>query len=145
MWIFLSLNCSLSQINHTKIQIFWNLTIAHNFRLAKIVDFVLTPFRLPFRLWDCQMKYQILKKRDFTSWSNNIKVFKRREEEKMRSAEKNEKVRDMLPAPFLIWIYLNWLHKPLDFNRGHGEIRFENGAYTIVREYFEPNFNTAPG
>jgi hypothetical protein len=33
--------------------------------------------------------------------------------------------------------------KCLDFSLGQDEIRFENGAYTLVREYFESNFNTA--
>ena len=36
-------------------------------------------------------------------------------------------------------------YKCSDLVRGHGEIRFENGAYTIVREYFGPDFNTAIG
>jgi hypothetical protein len=29
------------------------------------------------------------------------------------------------------------------FGAGHGKIRFENGAYTIVGEYFESDLNTA--
>ena len=33
--------------------------------------------------------------------------------------------------------------KCLDFSLGQGEIRFENGAYTLVREYFKSNFNAA--
>ena len=32
-----------------------------------------------------------------------------------------------------------------DFVRGQGEIRFESGAYTIVSEHFESDFNTALG
>jgi len=35
--------------------------------------------------------------------------------------------------------------KCLDFRLGQGEIRFENGAYTLVREYFETDRNTALG
>jgi len=35
--------------------------------------------------------------------------------------------------------------KPLDLVRGQGKIRFESGAYTRVREYFEPDFNAAIG
>ena len=35
--------------------------------------------------------------------------------------------------------------KALDLARGQGEIRFKNGAYTQVREYFEPDFNAAIG
>ena len=33
----------------------------------------------------------------------------------------------------------------LGFGSGQGEIGFKNGAYTVVREYFESNFNAALG
>jgi hypothetical protein len=36
-------------------------------------------------------------------------------------------------------------YKALDFGRGQGVVRFKHGAYTIVREYFEPVHNTANG
>ena len=35
--------------------------------------------------------------------------------------------------------------KWLDFVRGQDAIRFKNGAYTIVREYFETDCNAAVG
>jgi len=35
--------------------------------------------------------------------------------------------------------------KRLDFVRGQDVIRFKNGAYTLVREYFEADHNTAIG
>jgi hypothetical protein len=35
--------------------------------------------------------------------------------------------------------------KTADFVRWLGVIRFKNGAYTLVREYFESDYNTAIG
>jgi hypothetical protein len=35
--------------------------------------------------------------------------------------------------------------KPLDLAREQGGIRFKSGAYTIVREHFESDSNTAIG
>jgi hypothetical protein len=35
--------------------------------------------------------------------------------------------------------------KSVDFFRGQGFIRFKSGAYTIVREHFEANYNAAIG
>ena len=35
--------------------------------------------------------------------------------------------------------------KPLDFGCEQGAIRFKSGAYTSVREHFEPNCNAAHG
>ncbi len=36
-------------------------------------------------------------------------------------------------------------YKALDLGRGQGVNRFKNGAYTLVREYFESIHNTAIG
>ena len=63
----------------------------------------------------------------------------------VQKAQGDEKGTGFVSCTSLTFDLLNWFHKPSDFSRGHGEIRFENGAYTVVREYFEPNFNTAPG
>ena len=35
--------------------------------------------------------------------------------------------------------------KIVDHAQGQGVSRFENGAYTVVREYFETAYNTAHG
>jgi hypothetical protein len=35
--------------------------------------------------------------------------------------------------------------KLLDFVRGQGKIRFKSGAYTVVREHFESDFNKGLG
>jgi len=42
-------------------------------------------------------------------------------------------------------IYPKPVSKPLDLAEGTASIRFKNGAYTLVREYFESNCNTALG
>ena len=41
--------------------------------------------------------------------------------------------------------YVELLSERLDFVREQGGIRFKNGAYTIVREYFKLELNTALG
>jgi len=50
--------------------------------------------------------------------------------------------------PFLKYVFFNKSRidfKLLDLVREHGEIRFKSGAYTLVREHFESNFNKALG
>lgn len=44
-----------------------------------------------------------------------------------------------------IHFHIELVSKRLDIVRGQGLIRFKNGAYTQVREYFEPDHNTAIG
>ncbi len=43
-----------------------------------------------------------------------------------------------------IYFGVKLVSKGLDFSLGQDEIRFENGAYTLVREYFEPDYQHSP-
>ncbi len=45
----------------------------------------------------------------------------------------------------LIILKSKLVDKPLDFVRGQGAIRFKSGAYTLVREHFESDWNAAIG
>ena len=59
--------------------------------------------------------------------------------------KRDEWYQDFVDSGIHLYKNTELVSKRLDIVRGQGLMRFKNGAYTLVREYFEPDRNAAIG